>query len=273
MRMLNKSIYFYAALLALLMTSASCNDFKKLQKSTDLNKKYESALKYYEKGDYLKSQILLEELIPLYRGQGRAEDILYYYAFTTFEMGDYALAGYHFKNFVRTYPNSPKAEECAYYNAYCYYLNSPGYTLDQTDTYRAMQEFQVFINQYPNSSRLEDVNKHIDVMRGKLERKSFEAAKLYFQMEDYKSAIVAFNGTLKEFPDSPHKEEINYLILRSHYLLAVNSIDAKKDERINATIENYRKFISLYPQSAYLKDAEEIERNAQKLKEKFKTKS
>jgi outer membrane protein assembly factor BamD len=273
MRILKKPVNIIAAVMAIFITVSSCNDFKKLQKSTDLNKKYEMAVKYYEKGDYLKAQILLEELMPLYRGQGRAEDILFYYAYTAFEMGDYTLAGYHFKTFARTYPNSARAEECAYMNAYCYYLISPTYTLDQTDTYRAIQEFQLFIDQFPSSARVEEANQIIDRMREKLEMKSFETAKLYFRMEDYKSAIVAFGNTLRDFPASKHKEEVHFYILRSHYLLALNSVDAKKGERIDAAIDNYRKFIGLFPQSQYLKEAEEVHQDALKLKEKFKTKS
>jgi outer membrane protein assembly factor BamD len=274
MRMLKQSIHTFVLLVAVMVTVSSCrSDFKKLQKSTDLNQKYEAALKYYEKGDNLKAQILLEELIPLYRGQGRAEDILYYYAKATFDMGDYTLAQYHFKNFVRTYPNSLRAEECSYMNAYCFYLNSPGYSLDQTDTYRAIQEFQLFINEYPNSTRVEEANQKIDQLREKLEMKAYENAKLYFKTGDYKAAIVAFNLVLKDFSNTKHKEEVNFLVLRSNYLLAVNSIDAKKSERIDATIDNYYKFIALYPQSQYLKDAEQVYNDALHLKEKFKTKS
>jgi outer membrane protein assembly factor BamD len=271
--MLKRAIHTIVLLIALVTGLSSCNDFKKLQKSTDLNKKYEAAVKYYEKGDNLKAQILLEELMPLYRGQGRAEEILFYYAYATFGMGDYTLAQFHFKNFVRTYPNSLKSEECSYMNAYCYYLNSPKFSLDQGDTYKAIQEFQLFINEYPNSARVEEANQKIDELREKLENKSFETAKLYYKMEDYKSAIVALNNTLKDFSNSKHKEEIWYLLVRSQYLLAVNSIDAKKEERIDTAIDTYQKFITMYPQSQYLKDAEIVYKDALRVKEKLKPKT
>lgn len=270
MRMFKKALRLILTLLAMVVLVSSCSDFKKLQKSTDLNSKYEAAVKYYEKGDYLKAQILLEELIPLYRGQGRAEDLLFYYAQTTFELGDYTLAQYHFKNFARTYPQSPRAEECLYMSAYCYYLNSPSYSLDQTDTYKAIREFQLFIDQYPQSQRVEDANKIIDTMREKLERKEYETAKLYFQMGDYKAAIVAFSSVIKDFPATKYKEEIQYLTLRSYYLLAVNSIEAKQEERLNSAIDSYNKFISLYPESKYRKEAEAVNESVLKLKDKIK---
>jgi outer membrane protein assembly factor BamD len=269
MRMFKRALRLVVALITMTVLVSSCSDFKKLQKGTDLNAKYEAAVKYYEKGDYLKAQILLEELIPLYRGQGRAEDLLFYYAQTTFELGDYTLAQYHFKTFARTYPQSPRAEECLYMSAYCYYLNSPAYSLDQTDTYKAIQEFQLFIDHYPQSARMEDANRIIDTMREKLERKAYETAKLYYQTGDYRAAVVSFNIVLKEFPGTKYKEEIHYLIIRSNYLLAVNSIEGKKEERLNSAIESYRKFIGLFPEGSYRKQADSVHQSIQKLKEKI----
>lgn len=261
------------ALLFLLISIVGCSDFKKLQKSNDFEKKYEAAVKYYENGDYLKASILLEELITLYRGTTKAEKIYYYYAHTTYEAGDYILAGFHFKTFVRSYPNSVHAEECAYMVAYCHYLNSPAYSLDQTDTHKAINEFQLFVNQYPKSEKVAEANKMIDHLRGKLERKSYDIAKQYYFIGEYKAANVAFANILKDFPDTKRKDEINFLILKSNYLLAVNSIESKKGERIQATLDSYAKFAEAFPQSEYLKDAESIKESALKLQEKLKTKS
>src|SRR5205823_2189449 len=135
----------------------------------------------YEKEDYLKALTLLEELITLFRGTAKEENALYYYANTNYNMGDYELARYHFRNFVKTFPASVHAEECAYLTAYCYYLNSPEYSLDQSDTKTAIKEFQVFINEYPKSSRISECNEIIDKLRGKLEKKHYEISKQYYQ--------------------------------------------------------------------------------------------
>jgi outer membrane protein assembly factor BamD len=260
-------------LLILLVSCIACNDFKKLQKSNDLDKKYEMAIKYYEKKDFLKSSILLEELITLYRGTPRAEKIFYYYAYTSYELGDYTMAAYQFKSFVKNFPNSQYTEECAYMNAYCYYLNSPHYSLDQGDTYKAINEFQLFVNQYPNSTRIEESNKMIDKLRAKLEKKAYESAKQYYYIRDYQAAIISFGNILKDFPNSEQKDEMNFLILKSSYLLAINSIEAKKKDRIQQTIDTYLKFVDSFPQSKYISDAQGIYDGALRLKEKLKTKA
>lgn len=247
----------------------SCSEYNKLLKSNDLDKKYEMAIKYYDKGDYVKTLTLMEELIPLYRGTARAETTMFYYSYANFEMGDYVLAGYHFKNFVRTFPTSIKAEECAYMNAYCYYLNSSSYSLDQEDTKAAIREFQAFVNAYPKSSRIKDCNETLDKLRAKLERKAYEIAKQYYNIGDYKASVVAFGNVMKDYPGTAYTEELSFLTIKSYYMLARNSIESKKEERLNLAIESYVKFADSYPKSEYIREAETIYDNCLKLKNKL----
>lgn len=242
--------------------------FNKLIKSGDMNAKYEAAVKYFNKEDYTRALTLFEELVSVFRGTARAEEVLYYYAYCEYNLEDYIVAGYHFRNFVRQFPNSKHTEECAYMNAYCYYLSSPEYSLDQSDTKVAIKEFQRFTNQYPKSARIPECNKMLDKLRAKLERKSYENAMLYYNMVDYKAAIASFNNHLKDFPDAIQKEQINYLIIKSYYLLALNSIDSKKQERFKAAIDAYIKFVDTFPNSEYLKEAEMVYTSALKNIEK-----
>ena len=128
---------------------------------------------------------------------------------------------------------------------------------------------QLFVNKYPNSTRLEECNKLLDEMRSKLELKAFENAKLYYFLQDYKAAVVAFGNVIKDFPDSKYREEMMYLTLKCNYLLAVNSIETKKEERIKATLDSYTKFIDAFPNSNELKPAESIYDSAMKMKNKL----
>lgn len=243
----------------------SC-EYKKLVKSTDYEKKYETAVKFYEKKDYVRAETLLEELITIFRGTDKAEKVYFYYAYTNFQLAYYSMASYYFQNFAKTYPNSVHTEECAYMSAYCYYVTSPDFSLDQADTKMAISKMQSFINSYPTSARVEEANKIVDELRGKLEKKSMEIARQYYKTGYYKSSIVAFNNILKDYPDTHYREETYFMILRSNYMLAVNSIDSKKKERIENTIQQYFKFIEKYPQSFYLKSAENIYESALKIK-------
>jgi outer membrane protein assembly factor BamD len=226
-------------------------------KSTDYEKKYNAAVSYYEKKEYVKELALLEELVSVYRGTNKAEKIMYYYAYSNYAVGDYLLAGYHFNNFVRTFPASDKVEECAFMYAYCYYLQSPRYSLDQTDTKNAIKELQFFLNKYPESSRKEQCNTLIASLREKLERKDYEIAMQYYFLDDYKAAIVALENLLKDYPDTKYREDAMFTIIKSNYLYAIKSVETKQAERLKSTIDSYHKFISYFPQgSKYSKEAE-----------------
>jgi len=244
-------------LISVLLFSA-CNQYEKLLKSSDYEKKYTKAIEYYEAKNYTKAYPLLEELVGIYRGTGKAEKIYYLYANCNYKMEDYIFAGFHFKNFAKQYPSSEYAEECLYLSAYCHYLQSPNPSLDQTETQQAIDEFQVFANRYPESTRLNEANEMIDKLRFKLETKAYQMCKQYYLTEDYKSSIIAIKNTLKDYPGTKYTEELNFLIVKSNFNFAINSVESKKKTRLNDTLESYYKFIDKYPQSKYIRDAEKI---------------
>lgn len=256
---MKKSILHIILFISFLGGVTSCSKYEKLLKSTDYEKKFEAAVKYYEDKNFSKAYPLLEEMLGLYRGTEKAEKVYYYYAYCNYYMGDYVFAAYHFKNFYKTYPLSKYAEECLYMNAYCYYLESSDPTLDQTNTIAAINELQLFIDRFPESTkRVADANELIDKLRYKLEYKAYLNAKTYFKTMHYKAAYVSIQNVLKDYPGSKFTEELLFLSLKSHYLYATNSIEKKKEERLRATVEAYYAFIDKFPNSQYNKDAQDI---------------
>jgi len=233
-------------------------------KSTDNELKYNEAIKYYNNKKYYQSLQLLEELISIYKGSNRAEEVYYYYCMSYYGTGEYLTAAFHLNNFAKTYPASKHAEEAQFLNAYCYYLDSPIYSLDQKSTLDAIRQFQLFINRYPQSARLEECNRLIDELRLKLETKAYNNARLYYKMNEFRSAAVAFENVIKEFPSTSYKEECLFLSVKASYLFAENSIESKKTDRYKAAVEQYYKLIDAFPQSKYLREAERIFLDSQK---------
>ncbi len=220
--------------------------------------KYQMAKKYYAEKLYYKAQPLFDELVNFYKGTKNEEDVYYYDAYSYFGEGEYIMAQYNFKNFVTTYPTSPNAEDCAFQEAYCYFMLSPRYELDQDYTNKAINEFQLFTNLYPNSPKVEQANQLIDQMRSKLEIKEFMGAYQYYNLEKYRAAVVSFQNLMSDYPDAPNIELANFMILKSNYRYAVNSIESRKQGRYQAVIEAYKDFTKKYPASVYLKDAQKI---------------
>lgn len=240
------------------MVMAGCkSQYDKLKASNDNTKKYQEAIKYYNKKDYNKALGLFEDLAPRYRGRESAEDLFYYYAYTNYRLKDYTSARFHFKNFADTYPSSPRAEECRFIAAYCFYLDSPIYSLDQENTDKAIEALQLFINLYPKSDRVTEASKLIQNLRDKLEQKAYANAKLYLTIGDYQSAVIAFNNTLRDYPDTKYAEELEYLTIEAQYKYARISLERKQQERYEQAITYANQFIDKYPNSKFLKDAKD----------------
>lgn len=246
----------YILLLFPLLLASACSPFNKVSKSEDPEKKYVAAKEYYAKKDYGHAAVLLDDLIIRFKGDKRFEEVYYYYAYSKYGIGELTMAAYHFKNFYESFPASEKAEESLYMYAYCEYLESNPYYLDQSYSKRASETLQLFINLYPYSKYVVECNKYIDELRAKMRKKSLETARLYYKVQDYRAATVAFKNVLKDYPEVEQKEEIEFLILRSSYLLAQNSIEDKRLARYEAVVENYNEYSDSFKQgSPYYKDA------------------
>ncbi len=246
------------------MLSLSACKFQNLIKHGSVDEKYEEAVKLYSKKDYPRALQLFDQLSGVMRATEKAQKIAYFYSYCYYNMKDFTLAAYYFKRYSSSYPNSEEAEECMFMSAYCNYLNSPEYTLDQTVTYDALKELQLFTNTYPKSKRVSECNDLIDKLRLKLEMKDFKIAKLFYRMDDYTAAIQMFNNIIKEYPDSPHREEIMYLIIKSYYKFAMESILEKQLDRFTKAITASNEFVAQYPESKLKSEAAGLKERSQK---------
>jgi len=238
------------------MLITSCNEYGKLLKSTDHNLKYEAAVKYYNEGDYYKAFSLLDNLMTVYNGTNKAQDIYWMLSWCDYHLTDYTLAATRFEIFHKRYPLSEHSEEALYMSALSNYKNSPELTLDQTDTKKAINGLQLFTDKYPSNPRVDTCNFLIEKLRDKLETKQYKQSYLYYHTENYKAAIVAFDNLLEDFPDTERKEKVLFYQLESKALLAQNSILSKKLKRNMDVIDSYTKFVDQYPSSTHLKSAE-----------------
>lgn len=247
-----------ALLVAGASTMTSCSDYNKVLKGENYELKYDRAYQYYKDKKYVQALTLFEQVLPKYKLTPKGEDIYYHYAYCHWHLKDYYLAGFYFDQFVKQYPNSKFVEECSFLNAMCAVKLSPESSLDQIDTETALEELQIFIDEYPFSARIDTCNKIMDKLRSKLEVKQYNYAKLYYKMENYKASYTALKAALQQYPNTVFREEMIYMMLNSAHKLAENSIQYKKMDRYEETIKVYHKFAARYPESKFKKNADRI---------------
>lgn len=258
---------FFVFLLTLLITS--CGEYNKILKSSDNELKYTYAKKYYDEKKYSKAITLLEDLIPVFKGTSNAEESLFLLAQCYFYDKDYTSANLFYNRYYTTYPKGEYAELARYNAAYGLYLDSPDPRLDQSNTYKSMQEFQTFLEMYPQSDKVQLAQDLLFEMQEKLAYKEFMAVRLYFNLgnymgNNYESCVVTAREALKSYPYSKYAEDYQIYILRSRFELADNSIDEKKPERFRDVIDEHYNYKNMFPEGRYIKDAEKFYRQALK---------
>lgn len=284
---MNKIAFFAFALTLVALTA--CSDYNKVLKGDDYDAKWKMANDLYEKGLtpkidkegipvkkrngeiksnsnlLLRSVSLYEQIYQRMAKTGEGEVAYYRIGSAYYHAKDYPMAGYYLGAFTQRYPYSPKTEEAMFLSALCAVQSSPEFSLDQNDTELAISSLQQFIDRYPDSPLLDSCNRIIDKMRFKLEKKEYEAVKLYAKTENYRAAVTSAEAFRENFPLSQFKEEVAFIHVKNYYLLATNSIDNKKIERKEKTIESCDNFVAQFPQSEHLNQVLKIKEDAGKI--------
>ncbi len=260
--------YLSIALVTLVLTT-SCSEYQKALKSEETSAKYALAEKLYKEGDYRRAIRLFDQIVPEFVGKPQGERVIFFYADTYYNLKDYYLAAYQFERFAKSYPKSDKAQEAAFLGAKCYYHVSPKYSIDQTDTHKAIEKLQIFINTYPNSEYVAEANTMVKELTTKLEKKEFEIGKLYFNLSDYKAAIASLNNFISDHPGSVFREEAMYYRFSAAYELGVNSVLSKMEERLRSAEDYYKAFKRYFPNSKYMKEVDQMAITVQEELKKF----
>ena len=255
----------------------SCGEYNKVLKSTDYEYKYEAAKSYFGKGQNTKAAAILEELITILKGTDKAEESLYMLGMTYYNQGDFITASHYFSTYYNTYPRGTYTEQARFYSGKALFLDTPEPRLDQSSTYKAIQELQMFMEYFPASNRHQEAQQMIFDLQDKLVMKDYMAARLYYDLgsytgnssysttgNNYLACIVTAQNALKDYPYTKLREDISILLLRAKYDMAKESVEEKKEERMRDAIDEYYAFKNEFPESKYIKEVENIYKDAKK---------
>ena len=258
-----KKNIFIVALLAAALGLTSCGEYNKLLKSTDYEYKYEAAKSYFAKGQYNRAATLLNELIAILKGTDKAEESLYMLGMCYYNGQDYQTAAQTFIQYYQVYPRGTYTELSRFHAGKALFLDTPEPRLDQSSTYKAIDELQMFMEYYPQSAKHQEAQQMIFELQDKLVMKEYLSAKLYYNLgnymgNNYQSCVITAQNALKDYPYTNLREDLSILILRAKYELAVYSVEERKQERYREAVDEYYAFKNEFPESKYLKEAERI---------------
>lgn len=236
-------------LLTVIIALTSCTGYNKLLKSNDVNAKYSEAIRLYNHKKYNKAIGLFENIQPNVTGTPREDTLLFYTGKSHYNSKEYGVAGEVFNVYRDRFSRSNFTEEAEYLYAMCYYHMVPPAEKDQSYTKQAIVAFNEYLNRYPGSIQKEHIYGILEELNTLLYYKTYMNAALYHKLGRYNGAITALRSALKEYPEIPYKEEMMYLICKSWFDYADNSIFARQLDRYLKMIDSYYNFLTAYPDS------------------------
>lgn len=259
---------YICALLAMIIL-AGCGEYNKALKSRDPDYKFDFARRAYDKGNYPQASSVLSDIVNQLRGTQKGEEALYLLAMSYFQSKDYMNSGAYFKSYYNRYPKGKYTEDARYFSGYGYYLESPDSQLDQTVTLKGIEELQKFLEYFPKSERVPQVQNAIFELQDKLTLKELQNAQLYYNLgtyrgNNYASAVIVAQNALKAYPYTKYREQLEMIVLKSKFQEAENSVAEKKEDRYRDVLDEYYSFVNNYPDTKNRQEADNIARIARR---------
>ena len=256
---------FVTLLLAVCAAVACKSEFEVLLEGNDVDAKYAAAFDLFNQGKYLRSAQMFESLSSLTSGTDRADTVQYYWGLSNYRYRDYYTAETNFNNFLTMYPLSPFAPDAGYFRIDCLFRQTLRYELDQKPTHTAIAAINQYLTENPDSPYRDLCENMLTELNGRLDRKAYENARLYYKMEDYQAATVALKNVLKDNSENIYREDILYHIAMSSYKYASMSVVEKQKERYLVFVDDYLNFVGEFPESAYRRELDGLYRRVQRI--------
>lgn len=255
---MKQKLFYIAAFIAVVAAFCGCSSIQRVINTGDAELILERGIMYYDAQKWQKAIALLEHCSPFYKGTLKEDTLSFYKARAYFKDRDYATASERFDEFRRSFGRSAFIEDAEAMYAISLYNMCPEPERDQTNTALALVAISEFMSHYPNSEQkhlFEDMTKDLT---WRMHEKAYINAYTYYKIERYNSAVIAFRNALKKYPDSHRREDLMYLIVKSSFLYAEQSVVTKKLDRYMAALDAYYTFVMEFPESKYKKEMDNV---------------
>lgn len=206
-RMMRKGILFLILFTLVMVGSCSRN---KMRATLSADERMKIAEKMFKDGDYLDAKTEFKIITLNFPGSSVSDRAQFYLGECHYKLKEYILASAEYQKLTRIFPNSEFVDDAQYKIALSNFQLSPKYSLDQTSTMKAIEEFQRFLEDYPTSDLVPEANKHMLKCREKLARKDFENAESYRKRTFYTAAVKYYDHVLDNYYDTKYAEKALY---------------------------------------------------------------
>ncbi len=204
-----------ALILGVLVAATACSPIPEFGE-TSVVEMYEIGVDAAAHEDYMVAIEAFKRVTNRWPMDDLADDALIGLADAYREIGDNPLAEAEYLRLMVDYPRSSLIGEAEYKLGLVYLAQSKPAALDQEMTRQAIDQFNRFLERYPQSEFADEARGHVGDLRERLARKELAAAEVYVQLKRYGAARIYYESVLSEYPDTPQAAEALLGIVRSY---------------------------------------------------------
>jgi len=169
----------------------------------------------------------------------------------------YVYAQNEYREFIAFYPTNPRADYAQMQLGMVHFNQMLNPQRDQTETKEAIREFQTFVERYPNSLLLPQVQEHLREARDRLSDWDLQVGNFYLSVRNYSGAEQRYRHILEQNPTYTRRDTL--------YFNLGESLE-KSDKKAEA-LPYYERLLSEFEESEHLAEAK---RRVALLKEQLK---
>ena len=207
-------------LLVLVVTLSGCTITWPWTKSNALTRStpdglYQQAVEYYKDGSYKKSVEIfqrLKEEYPLSQLAILAEMGI---ADSYFSDKAYFEAELAYREFVNLHPTNENLPYVMYQIGMCHFNQMDTLDRDQSETFKALKEFERLTARFPSSKFSFLAEKMIRECKRILGEKDFYIGEFYFNLKQYRAALRRFEKIARDYANVGLDYKVSYYIIES----------------------------------------------------------
>jgi outer membrane protein assembly factor BamD len=125
------------------------------------------------------------------------------------------LAIAEFKEFLTFYPTHARADYAQYKLGMCHFKQMRSPQRDQSESRRAVEELQTFVERYPNSELMSEVQEKLRLARDRVSTAEYQVGYFYFKQRWYPGAIERLRGLAKSDPGFTNRDAVYFHLAES----------------------------------------------------------
>ena len=168
---------------------------------------------------------------------------------------EYEEAKFQYQKFTELYPAHKYVDRAHFYKAMSNFKLSDLASRDLTPVKSALEGFQNFIKDFPDSTYKVQAQKIAHQCLDILAQNIFEIGKFYFRTGSYQSAIIRLKSLMVEYPTHSYIAEAEFLLAESYF----------QEQNYAKASTHYKIVLKKYARTKFAKQAREKLRKLRKL--------